>query len=151
MRRKYSVIVLLLTFFLLNSVEVLASRAFPPAKISPIIYKDIKIVAENRLDNMGIVQAFDINTNKLVWSKQVYEVKMRPRVEADTQWVFIKEIKIDGDKLVVINEKQKMFTLDPNTGNNLDKNNFVTTRYIATPIIVIILMFLVFMKRKTRS
>lgn len=64
MKSKYTFIVLLLTFFLLNSAEVLASRAFLPAKIPPIIYKDIKIVADNSsLDKMGIVQAFDKNTN----------------------------------------------------------------------------------------
>lgn len=152
MKRKYSVMILLLIFFLLNTGEVLASRAFSPAKIPPIIYKDIKIVAENSSpDNMGIVQAFDINTNKLIWSKQVYEVKMNPRVEADTQWVFIKDMKIDGDKLVVINEKQKMYTLDPNTGNNLDKSNSVIIGYIAIPIVAITLMLIVFIKRKTRS
>lgn len=148
MKRKHLLIILLLTFLLLNSVEVSADRV-SPAKISPIIYKDIKIVAENSSpNNMGIVQAFDTNTNKLIWSKQVYEVKMKPNVEADTLWVFIKDMKIDGDKLVVVNERQKMFTLDPITGENLDKSNSVTIVYIAIPILVIMLMAIFIMKRK---
>lgn len=152
MKRKYTFIVLLLTFYLLNSVEVLAIRAFSPAKISPIIYKDIKIVAQNSSpENMGIVQAFDEYTNKLIWSKQVYEVKMNPRIEADAQWVFIEDMRIDGDKLVVTNERQKMFTLDPNTGEDLDKSNSVTIRYIAIPIIVIILMVIVNFMKKSRT
>lgn len=151
MKRKYSLIILLLTFLLLNSVEVLAIRAFSPAKISPIIYKDIKIVVENSSPyNMGIVQAFDINTNKLTWSKQVYEVKMKPNVEADTQWVFIKDMKIDGDKLVVINERQKVFMLDPITGENLEKSNSVTMRYIAIPTLLIMLVIIFIMTKNSK-
>ena len=133
-------ITFLLVFFLINPVQVFASRDRAPVKITPIIYQGIKIVAENSSPyDMGRVQAFDINTNKLIWSKQVYEVKMKSNVEADTQWVFIKDMKIDGDKLIVINERQEMFTLDPITGENLDKNNSVTIIYIAISIFVLML------------
>ncbi|AHF08664.1 hypothetical protein DESME_13310 [Desulfitobacterium metallireducens DSM 15288] len=143
-----SVVAFLLIYYLINPAQVLASRAFAPVKITPIIYKDIKIVAENNSpENMGIIQAFDINTNKLIWSKQVYKVRVKPNVEADTQWVFIKDMEIDGDRLVVINEKQKTYTLDPNTGNSLDKSSTASI-IIIIPIILIILMYIVFrMKR----
>ena len=142
-------IVLFLAVCLLNPVNVFASRV-SPVKISPIVYKDVKIVAENYSpDNMGVVQAFDIKTNKLIWSKKVYEVKIKPRVEADTQFVFIKEMKIDGDKLIVVNEKEKAFTLDPYTGEDLDSSSLVIGPMIAIPIIVIILIVVV--KRKLTS
>ena len=151
MKKKYRLITFLLIFCLINPVQVFASRDRAPVKITPIIYKDIKIVAENSSPyDMGIVQAFDINTNKLIWSKQVYKVKLKSNVEADTQWVFIKDMKIDEDKLVVINERQKMFTLDPITGENLDKNNSVTIIYIAIPIFVITLMIILIMKKKSK-
>jgi outer membrane protein assembly factor BamB len=139
-------IVLFLVFNLLNPVNLFADRE-APEKIPPIIYKNLKIVTENNSPgNMGLVQAFDINTNKLIWSKQVYEVKIKSRVEADTQWVFIKDMKIDGDKLVVLNEKQKVCTLDPTTGENLDK--IVTILYIVLPVTLIILLFIIFTRKK---
>jgi hypothetical protein len=137
LKKKYVLIAFLLVYCLINPAQVFAIRAFEPVKITPIIYKDIKIVAENNSpENMGIVQAFDINTNKLIWSKQVYKVRMNPDVEADTQWRFIKDMKIEGDKLVVINEEQKTYMLDPNTGNSLDISSTVTiVLYIIIPIL----------------
>jgi hypothetical protein len=71
-------------------------------------------------------------------------------VEADTQWVFIKDMKIDGDKLVLINERQKMFTLDPITGENLDKSKSVTIIYISLTILAIMLMIILIVKKKSK-
>jgi len=116
LKKIYIFISFLLLFYLINSGQAFAIRV-APIKISPITYKNLRIVAENNSpENMGIVQASDINTNKLIWSKQVYKVRMNPDYEEDTQWVFIKDMKIEGDKLVVINEKQITYTLDPNIG-----------------------------------
>lgn len=153
MNKKYVLMVFLLVYCLIYPAQVFASRAFAPVKITPIIYKDIKIVAENNSpENMGIVQAFDINTNKLIWSKQVYKVRMKPNVEADTQWVFIKDMKIEGDKLVIINEKQKTYTLDPLTGNSLDKSTTVSSIiYITIPIVLILLMYIVFRMKRSKA
>jgi len=114
MKRMYIFIVCLLIFCFLYVDQVYASRAFEPAKIPPLQYRNIKLIAENSSpDNMGIVQAFNSNTNKLIWSKKVYSVKIKPYIEADTQWIFIKEMKIENDKLIVINEKLKKYILDP--------------------------------------
>jgi outer membrane protein assembly factor BamB len=105
------------------TVQVFASRN-APAEIAPILYNNIKIIAENSSpDNMGIVQAYDTNTNELIWSTKVYEVDMKPNIEEDTQWVFISEMKIDGDKLIVVNEKREVYTLDPNTGKDLSEDH----------------------------
>jgi hypothetical protein len=57
-------------------------------------------------------------------------------------------MKIDGDKLVVLNEKQKVCTLDPTTGENLDKRNSVTILYIVLPVTLIILLFIIFTRKK---
>lgn len=100
----------------------LALRMEPP-KIETVIYKNIRIVAENSSpDTMSLVEAFDINTDKLLWSKEIYKVKMNPSIEADVQWVFIEELRIEDDRLIVINERQQIFILDPGTGKILSKN-----------------------------
>ena len=126
LKKKYIRIVFLLVFCFIYTTQLYASRAYEPAKIASIMYKDIKIVAENSTpDNMGVVQAFNVNTNKLVWSKKVYKVTIKPGVEDDTQWIFIKEIKIDNDKLLVINESNKIYEIDPNTGEIVNHNNSI--------------------------
>ncbi len=142
MKRKYIFIVFLPIFCFLYTNQVFASRAFAPEKIPPVIYKDIKFVAENSSpENMGIVQAFHVNTDKLIWSKKVYTVKINPNVEEDTQEIYIKEMKIENDKLVIINENQKKYILNPNTGNDFNNKNILTRIVIILiPVAVIICM-----------
>jgi len=151
-KKKYTFIVILLVFYFFYTVQVIAMRANEPAKISPIMYNDIRIVAENSsLENMGIVQAFDAKTNEQIWSTKVYKVKIKRNIEADTQWVFISEMKIDGDKLIIVNEKRKVYTLDPNTGRDLSKDHSIKNylkiiKGIAISTAVILLI--IYMKRK---
>lgn len=99
------------------------SKAYAPSAILPVLYKDIRILTENSSQyNMGIVQAFNTKTNKLIWSKKIYEVNIDSNIEEDVQLVFIKDMKIENDKLVVINEKNVSYTLDPYTGEGLDSD-----------------------------
>lgn len=99
------------------------SKAYAPSAIPPVLYKDIRILTENSSQyNMGIVQAFNTKTNKLIWSKKIYEVNIDSNIEEDVQLVFIKDMKIENDKLVVINEKNVSYTLDPYTGEGLDSD-----------------------------
>ena len=152
MKKKYTFILLLLVFCFSDTVQVFASRANEPAEIPPIIYNDIRIVAENSSpDNMGIIQAFDANTNELIWRTKVYKVKIKRNIEADTQWVFISEMKIDGDKLVIVNEKKEVYTLDPNTGKDLSKDHSIR-RYIkiiiGIAISIAVIKLIIFMIKK---
>jgi hypothetical protein len=125
MRKLLILIVSLLFFSLTDGVLVVADRE-APKKVDPVIFNDIKIVAENKSpETMSVVTAIDIKTNKLLWSKEVYKVRMNSFVETDTQWVFIKELRIEEDKLIVINEKQKKFVLDPYTGEKLGMSDAI--------------------------
>ena len=150
LKKRHIIIVFLLAFCFICTVQVFASRAYAPIIISPIIYKDIKIVAENSSpNNMGIVEAFNVNTNKLIWSKKVYKVKIKPGVEEDTQWIFIKEIKINNDKLLVVNEYNKIYQVDPNTGKVLNDNNKVIAP--ASLIITILFIAILYIYKKRRK
>ena len=149
MKKRFTKIIFLLAFCFICTLQVFASRAYAPITISPIIYKDIKIVAENSSpDNMGIVKAFNVNTNKLMWSKKVYKVKIKPGIEDDTQWVFIKEIKINNDKLLVVNENNKIYKVDPNTGKVLNDNNIVIIVASLIIITLFIAIFYIYKKRR---
>jgi len=149
MKKRYTLIVFLLVFYFICTVQVFASRSSLPAKISPVIYNDLRIVAENNSpDNMGIVQAFNENTNKLIWSKKIYKVKIKSGIEEDTQWIFIKEIKIDNDKLLIVNESNKIYEVDPNTGKVLNDNNWIVISVLSLIIITIFIFTLYMYKRR---
>jgi|GEM_PF-2945560 len=149
MKKIYKISMIILFFSFVFNIQVFASRV-APAKISPIIYNDIRIVAENYSpEHMGVIQAFNIKTNKLVWSKRVYTVLINPFVEEDTQWAFIKEMKIEMDKLIVVNEEGKVYTLDPNTGENFKKYNPILS--IIATVIIVLLLILIINKRKSAN
>lgn len=117
MRKIYTLIVLIVVFCTVNLNIVSASRAFSPNVIPDIFYRDLRISAENSTpENMGIVQAFNQNTDKPVWSKKVYDVIISKSIEEDVQEVFIKSMTIDKDKLVIVNERNERFELNPMTG-----------------------------------
>lgn len=152
MNKKFTFIMFILVFCFCCSVQVFASRGQAPAVIPSIIYKDIKIVAENSSpENMGIVQAFNANNNELIWSAKVYQVIIDPDIEDDTQWVFINEMKIDGDKLIIVNEKKAVFTLDPETGKDFDEDKSTITYFviiIGIAILTAVVLLIVFVRRK---
>ncbi len=151
MKKKCIFIVCLLAVYSFCFNQVFASRAFAPAKIPPVLYKNVKIVAENSTsDNMGIVQAFNINTNKLVWSKKAYTVKINPQIEKDTQEVYIKEMKIENDKLVVIDERLKKYLLDPDTGNEINnKGTLIMIILISITLIIYVVVRHHWKRKKT--
>lgn len=150
MIKKSAFIVFLLVLCLCYSAQVFASRGQAPALIPSIIYKDIKIAAENSSpENMGIVKAFNANNNELIWSTKVYQVIIDPDIEDDTQWVFISEMKIDGDKLIVVNEKKETYILDPETGKDFSEDNSLITYFaIAVVVIAAVVLLIIFIKRK---
>lgn len=151
MKKRYTLIVFLLVFYFICTAQVFASRSSLPAKISPVIYNDLRIVAENNSsDNMGIVQAFNVNTNKLIWSKKIYKVKIKSGIEEDTQWIFIKEIKIYNDKLLVVNESNKIYEVDPNTGKVLNDNNWIVISVLSLIIITLFIVTLYMYKRRRK-
>lgn len=154
MNKKYMLIILTLVFCFCFSAQVFASRGHSPAVIPPITYNNIRISAENSSpENMGIVQAFDANTNELIWSTKVYQVEIDPDVEDDTQWIFISEMKIDGDKLLIVNEKKEVYSLDPETGKALNEDNPIIALVIITGLAITaavgILIFLLLRKKST--
>ena len=82
----------------------LAKKVTPP-KIEPLIYKNIKFVVPNTVQEMGRVQAWDVEKGKKVWEKKVYSVFISPFLKDDLQWVFIISLSVKDGKLVVVNEK----------------------------------------------
>jgi hypothetical protein len=74
---------------------------------------------------------------------------MESGIEEDTQWIFIKEIKIDNDKLLVVNENNKIYEVDPNTGKVLNDNNWIVISVLSL-IIITLFIVTVYMYRRRR-
>jgi len=92
----------------------LAKRLAPP-EAPAVHFRGVVYTASAEPDKMGIVEALNEVTGKILWEKQIYRVSMNPLLESDVQWVFIREMKIAGDNLLITNERGKCFVLDLKT------------------------------------
>lgn len=99
---------------LIFAVAIEAGR-MAPMEVDPVIYNGVMYMSnknihqkENWLGNpIGAgyyVEAWDVETGKMIWELEVYDVKYIPRLEGDVQDKFITYLAIEDGKLIVVNE-----------------------------------------------
>ena len=118
---------------MLGISESEAKRAVP-SKVMPVQVGSIEYSAPHRNGShkqMGFIEARDLKSGGLIWSRQIYAVKYDPDLEGDVQDVYIKTIKIKGDSLMITNERKSEYQLNLNTlqvkvlkGSLVEKTNF---------------------------
>jgi hypothetical protein len=107
------------TFLVLFACTCLAittqAKRVAPKPVPPVVSAGIEYSAP--LDRMGFVVATWIQTKREIWSRQVYAVKHEYKLglELDVQDVFIIDLRLEGGKLKVKNERGGEFELDPET------------------------------------
>lgn len=99
--------VLMLTCLLTDTAS--AGR-LEPDEVTPI--KKDGIIYTAPTSKMGYLVATDEKTDKELWRVQIYKITYKPRMEKDVQDVYIKEIRFDGNKILITTEKKKRFELD---------------------------------------
>jgi len=64
--------------------------------------------------NGGYIAARDRTSGKEIWTLKIYDIAYDPALESDVQDVFIQSMsRIGGDKLQVIDEKDRRYIVDP--------------------------------------
>ena len=110
-------ILLLLPNVCVIAIEQKAKRS-APQPVPPVVHKGVKYTAPHFVDGepaAGVVEARDAETGKTVWRLKVYEIKPDPNLERDVQDVFITSLTIDGNKLLVVNERHDRYSVDLKT------------------------------------
>jgi len=64
---------------------------------------------------MGVVVATDQPSRKKLWQKRIYRVTRNPALESDVQDVFITSLAIEGNALIIRNERGEQFVLELST------------------------------------
>jgi hypothetical protein len=90
------------------AATVAEAKRGPEPVVPPLKVGDVEIRVPNDIENMGVVEVWDSNSEKKLKDIRVYEVIILPVMETDLQWVFIKSIAMDGESLVVVDEKNKV-------------------------------------------
>ena len=113
MIRKFSLISSLLLVTLLAE-----AKRGAPAEVLPVTVGNIEYLAPHRNGThkqMGFIEARDLKSGKLIWSRQIYAVKYDPDLEGDVQDVIIKSITVEGNNLIITNEKNSKYQLNLNS------------------------------------
>jgi hypothetical protein len=115
----------------------------PKPQVPPINVNGIEIRAPNNPDTEGVIQAWDPNLNKLLWSKRVYRTLKDPLLEQDVQWVFIKSMALTPDQrgLVIVDERDRTHLVPIRAPGNLSHTSkLVIISLFALSILVAIKM-----------
>lgn len=105
-------IILLVVFAVLPEATVHAKRR-APANVPPVNVGKIEYRAPT--SQMGCVEAWDTESKKMIWRRQIYVVKYQVELERDVQDVFITILGLKGKNLVVNNERKSKYELDLDT------------------------------------
>ena len=101
--------VLLLALSLLPVSLAFAKRG-APAVVKPVRAGDVEFRAPH--NQMGCVEAWDVQRDQLVWRRQIYAVRYSLELERDVQDVFVKSLVLKDDNLLVTNERTSEYQLD---------------------------------------
>jgi hypothetical protein len=100
---------------LLLATLVAEAKRGVPAEVLPVTVGNIEYSAPHRNHThkqMGFIEARDLKSGKLIWSRQIYVVKYDPDLVGDVQDVFIKSITVESNNLIITNERNSKYQLD---------------------------------------
>ena len=113
--------------------ESVAKRAVPSIVI-PVQVGSIEYSVPHRNGShkqMGFIEARDLKSGGLIWSRQIYAVKYDLELEGDVQDIFIKSIAVHGNNLIITNERKSEYQLNLKTlhikvlkGSLVEETNF---------------------------
>lgn len=106
--RTMKIIVSTLLILATLSSSALAKRG-PIPIVAPIERDGIRYVAPNDDGQREYVQALDILSGKLLQEVTLKRNFIWPWIEGDVQVVFISSMRIEGDMLVITDEKDRVF------------------------------------------
>ncbi|BCY28779.1 hypothetical protein [Flavobacterium okayamense] len=91
-----------------EGAETLVSnqKRLPPKSVSPVIVDKIKYVS-----SLNEIIAIDIESQKELWRKEIYEISYDESLERDVQDIFIDSIMLFNNSLVIRNESNELYFL----------------------------------------
>ena len=88
----------------------LYAKRIPPKPVKPVSANGVTYSAEGD-GRKGYVVATDTSTQKELWRVQIFMVHIKFWIEEDVQWVYITDLRITGDVLLVRDERAKCYAV----------------------------------------
>ena len=105
--RRFAVASVALTLFAACAV----AKRIPPKPVAPVDADGIRYSAEGDGRDEYVV-ATDIASGKLLWKIKVFHNRIEFWIEEDNQWVFISDLKLSGNSLLIRDEKARCYLID---------------------------------------
>ncbi len=105
--------ILLVVVVLAIPLNLCAKRVAPPP-VNPVVSGNIKYSARGD-GRAGYVVASDAINQKELWSVEIFRIHIRPWEEEDNQWVFIGDLKLLDNALLVRDERSRCYRLELTT------------------------------------
>jgi hypothetical protein len=86
-----------------------------PEKVAPAIHEGVRYDAPNKDGRSAIVRASDASTGKQLWEKEIFHITLKPDLEEDVQWVFIRRLSIQQRNLLIAAENGHSYALNLDT------------------------------------
>lgn len=104
---------LLLTVALVLPVASWGKRA-PPKPVIPVTHDGVTYSAAGD-GTAAFVVATETSSGRELWKVEVFKVRIDPLLEEDVQWVFITELKVSGNSLLIRDERGRCYRLNLTT------------------------------------
>src|SRR5262245_30202122 len=92
------------------ATQAVAKRV-PPKPVSPVVSDGIRYSAECDGRDQYVVAA-DASSGKVLWRVKVFHNRIKFWVEADAQWVYITDLKLGNNSLLVRDERSRCYSVD---------------------------------------
>lgn len=105
---------LLAVVWLIGMTLPLPAKRVRPQPVDPVIHDGVKYSAEGD-GKTGFVVASKATTGEELWRAEIFHIHVKPLLEEDLQWVFIRKLRLEGAELFVENEKSRCYLLNLTT------------------------------------
>jgi hypothetical protein len=94
---------------------VLFGKRLPPKPVSPVTHDGFEYSVGGD-GKVGFIVATDIAGGKELWTLRVFRIHTHWwKGEEDSQWVFISDLKLDKNALLIRDERSRCYHLDLST------------------------------------
>lgn len=102
-----------------------AKRVARPV-VNPVVRGGVEYSAQGD-GRTGYVVATETATRKELWRAKIFHIHVKFWVEGDNQWIFISDLKLVNNALLVRNEKSRCYSVDLTT-KHVKKSNCLSTQ-----------------------
>ena len=99
---------------LVSVSTVMAAKIAPPKPVPPVESNGVRYSADRDGKDQYVV-ATDTTSGRQLWKVKVFHTHIKPWIEEDVQWVFITDLKLLNNSLLVRDGKERCYAVDVKT------------------------------------